>query len=283
MGKTLKRLIGFAALAYLGVVLAMLLVQKSLIYHPGGGVPTPGQSATPEAEIVTFPTADGLELRSWLVAPDYGFPTVVLFHGNAGHVGYQGRLVRPLIDRGYGAFLLEYRGYGGNPGEPGEDGLYADARGGIEFLISAGIPDVDMIFYGRSLGTGVAVQMATEFDPAAIILQAPYTSIPDVGAEQYWFVPVRLLATENFDSLSKIGGVTAPLFMFHGANDTLIPLEQSARLYAAANEPKQRMVIEGAGHNRGVFSNGGTAGVLRFVEWVRRGGGEMPRVAGGSR
>lgn len=281
MKRIAKRLLLLAALAYLGLAAVIYLGQKGLVYHPTQDVPNPAQSATPEAEIIHFDTADGLNLRSWYVPAKAGFPTVVLFHGNAGHVGYQGRLVRPLIDRGFGAFLLEYRGYGGNPGSPDEAGLYADARGAIAYLNSLGVADADMILYGRSLGTGVAVQMATEHPPAAVVLQAPYTSIPDVGAKQYWYLPVHLLATEQYDSLDKIGKVKAPLFIFHGADDSIIPASQSAELFMAANEPKERLVIPGAGHNRGVFSNGGTNAVLRFVEGVRQNAANPSRIAGG--
>jgi len=281
MKRFAKWLFVVGLLGYLALAGAIYADQKELVYHPTQAVPTPAESATPEAQIVYFRTSDGLKLRSWYIPAKSGFPTVVLFHGNAGHVGYQGRLVRPLIDKGYGAFLLEYRGYGGNPGTPDEAGLYADARGAIAYLNTLGITDSEMIFYGRSLGTGVAVQMATEYDPEALVLQAPYTSIPDVGAKQYWYLPVHLLATEKYDSLAKIGKVRAPLFIFHGADDGVIPVSQSEQLFNAANEPKERLVIPGAGHSRGVFSNGGTNGVLRFVDAIRRNGGNPSRIAGG--
>jgi fermentation-respiration switch protein FrsA (DUF1100 family) len=175
---------------------------------------------------------------------------VVLFlHGNAGDIGNHIPAAKFLIDAGYGVLALEYRGYGGNPGSPSEAGLYEDARAGFAFLNRQGFADGDIVLFGESLGTGVAVEMARAHAVAAMVLRSPYSSMPDIAAAQFPYFPVRRLVRDTFDSLSKIARSHAPLMVFHGDADTLIPIAYGRRLYDAAPGPKTWLTVPGAGHN----------------------------------
>jgi uncharacterized protein len=144
--------------------------------------------------------------------------------------------------------MVGYRGFG-NPGSPSEDGLYDDAHAAIEAVIKQGLPENALVFYGESMGTGVATQMATEFDASALILESPYTSVPDVGADRYPMVPVHWILRDKFDSLSKIKDVHMPLLLLHGEDDDVVPTKFGKILFAAANDPKQAEYVPDAGHN----------------------------------
>ena len=208
---------------------------------------------------------DGLRLLAWHRAPPSPqAPVLVYFHGNAGHIGHRADRLRPYLDAGFGALLVEYRGYGGNPGRPTEEGLYADARAALDFLTRRSVAADRMVFYGESLGTAVAVQMAVEQDCAAVVLEAPFTSVAAVAQSRYWMFPVRRLVRDKFDSLAKIGDLRCPLFVMHGDRDGVVPIRYGRELFAAAREPKEsKWFAEGTHTN---FDDlGGPAAVLDFL------------------
>jgi fermentation-respiration switch protein FrsA (DUF1100 family) len=246
----------FSALKGTVIVYAMVVgilwfMQDTMLYHRSAGAPMLNDPALlPKREIVCLTTTDGLNLRSWYFKPARAdLPTVVFFHGNAGDIGNHLPFAKFLIEAGYGLLALEYRGYGGNPGTPREAGLIADGRAALAFLNAQGVPDSGIVLYGESLGTGIAVQLAAEHPVHAVILRSPYTSIAEVAAIQLPYIPARWLVRDRFDSLSVIGLSKAPLFIFHGANDTLIPLALGRELFEAAPEPKTWLTVEGVGHN----------------------------------
>lgn len=171
------------------------------------------------------------------------------FHGNAGSIAGRGGHVQPWLEAGYGALLLSYRGYGGSEGRPTEDRLYADARAAIAYVLAQGVAPDRLVLYGESLGTGVAVKMAVEHDVAAVVLEAPFTSAVDVGAEAYWILPVRWMMKDRYESIKRISEIDAPLLIIHGEADRTIPISHGRELLAAAREPKRGIFIAGAGHN----------------------------------
>jgi fermentation-respiration switch protein FrsA (DUF1100 family) len=251
LGRFIFSLLKGAVIVYAMVAGILWFMQDSMLYHRSDGAPMLNDPALlPKREIVCLTTADGLNLRSWYFkAARADMPTVIFFHGNAGDIGNHLPFAKFLIETGYGLLALEYRGYGGNPGKPREAGLIEDGRAAFAFLKTQGIPDAGVVLYGESLGTGIAVALAAEHHVRALVLRSPYSSIADVAAIQLPYLPARWLVRDKFDSLARIGLNKAPLFIFHGANDRLIPLALGRELFEAAAEPKTWLTIDGVGHN----------------------------------
>lgn len=251
---------------YLGVLGLLFLCQRSILFVPNVQRPDLQQAGMADVmEEVRTKTADGLELLAWFRPPRRNpTPVLVHFHGNAGHIGHRGERMQPYIDAGLGVLLVEYRGYGGNDGRPSERGLYADARAALETLALQGIGAERLIIYGESLGTAVAVQMAIERDCAALVLEAPFTSIGAVAQSRYWMFPVRQLVLDKFDSLAKIGRLRCPLFVMHGERDRVVPIQFGRALFEAAPEPKEAKWFPEGNHVN--FDDvGGPAAVLQFL------------------
>lgn len=258
----LLAMLGVAAAVYVAALLALYSLQGRLVFPADRFRVAPAEAGMGDMAEVTVRTRDGLELLGWYKPPaDPARPTVLLFHGNAETLANRAPVARALLDAGYGIYVAEYRGYGGNPGEPNEAGLYEDGRAAMDFLEARG---ARVVLHGYSLGTGVAVQLATERKVEGLILEAPYTSIAEVGARLFPIAPVRLLTRNRFDSLSKIGAVRVPLLVYHGTRDRVIPNDQFGRLFAAANDPKRLVVLEGADHVD-AWSRGGQRAVLAFL------------------
>jgi len=247
-----------------GVVLAIMLIaavwilQRRLIYFPFGDAP-PQLVGLAAAEPVVFPTTDGLRLHGWLVPPlePRAGATILVFNGNAGHRGFRASLAEALRARGYGVLLFDYRGYGGNPGAPTEAGLAEDARAARAFLLAR--PEAAatrLVYFGESLGSGVATGLAAEHRPAALVLRSPFTSMTDVGAFHYPLLPVRWLLSDRFDTASRIARLGCPLLVIAGDQDTVVPYAQSRRVFDAAAEPKQFATIAGADHNDPALAEG---------------------------
>lgn len=263
----MKFLIGFATF-YLAHGAILYFAQRSILYLPDTTRFQPGDAGFPDMAVVSIKTADGLTLESWYQEGEPGKPTVLYFHGNAANLLNHSWIARPLVDAGYGVLLLEYRGYGGNPGSPTEDGLYQDARGALEFLKNQGVDENDVVLFGASLGTGVAVKMATEISPKAVILQSPYTSIAKAGQHHYWYLPVKWLIKDRFASDERIGEVKAPLLFLVGTADGIIPPDLSYELFELAPEPKSLEVFDNVGHND-LSDNGGMKAVLEFLSELK--------------
>ncbi|HEU0117004.1 MAG TPA: alpha/beta hydrolase [Alphaproteobacteria bacterium] len=236
-------------LVYVVFIAALGLMQKHLMYFPDPTRFVPDEWALKELEPLEAKTEDGLTITSWYrAAKTKDKFTIVFFQGNAGHLGYRNYKVRPWLDAGYGVLMVGYRGFG-NPGSPSEEGLYMDAQAAIEALKKLGVQEKAIVLYGESMGTGVATQMATEYNASALILESPYTSVPDVGADRYPLVPVHLLVHDHYDSIGKIKDVHMPLLLLHGELDNVVPIKFGKKLFAAANEPKQAEYVPDAGHN----------------------------------
>jgi hypothetical protein len=237
------------ATIYVGLVAAMYLFQRKMMYFPAQTLPPPAAVGAPDLRQIVLRTEDGLEIVAWRKAaarPDAA--EVLYFHGNGGNIASRVHKVRPLLDAGHGVTLLSWRGYGGNPGEPGEQGLYADARAAYLSLVAEGVAAGRIALIGESLGSGVAVHLASERQVGAVMLEAPFTSTVAVGQKAYPFVPVGLLMKDRYDSLSRIGRVEAPLLVVHGDADRVVPVAFGRELFAAAGEPKEAHFLPGAGH-----------------------------------
>ncbi|MDI9819516.1 MULTISPECIES: alpha/beta hydrolase [unclassified Legionella] len=203
--------------------------------------------AAEDMEQIIIPTLDGLKLHSWYKPAAANKPTILYLHGNAGHIGYRMPLAREFITAGFGVLLLEYRGYGGNQGQPSEKGLYLDGRAAMQYLQQQGIVPSRTVLYGESLGTGVAIYLANLTPVCAVVLQSPYTSMASVA--RYHYPWVFIAPWDKFDSLSLIADIHSPLLLLHGINDRIIPYNQSVTLLARANEPKELIGFPHRGHN----------------------------------
>ncbi len=249
--RRVARVVVIVAVVMLLAVGVMWIFQRQFIYLPSQIVPDVA-SVLPGAEEVTFSTEDGLTLAAWLVpaAGDANGRTVVVFNGNAGNRADRAPLARALAERGYGVLLVDYRGYGANLGRPTEDGLLADGRAAVAYLETR--PDVDtdrLVYFGESLGAAVAIGLAEQRPPAALVLRSPFTSLPDIGSVHYPFLPTSILLWDRYPNLEKIRGIEVPVLVVAGSADSIVPVAQSQRLYEAASHPKEFVTIEGADHN----------------------------------
>lgn len=264
-----------AAVGVLAVILLMVVAlwvaQRNIIYIT--------DPATPDLrvigagwEAVTLETSDGLALAAWFRAPESGRPVIIVFNGNAGNRGVRAELGRRLAASGFGVLLTDYRGYGGNPGRPTEEGLARDARAAAAFAAER-VPPEGLVYFGESLGAAVAVELATKRPPAALILRSPFTSLVAVGQHHFPWVPVGLLLKDRYPSDERMGSIRVPTLVIAGDADATVPFAQSRAIYEAAAEPKRLVVIEGADHNDAALVAG--AGmideILRFLETLGSG------------
>jgi len=266
-GRIAAGLAGIAIAIYLALLVILYVNQRDIQYHPVARVPDPAGSIVPEMVALRIETVDGMRPLAWWAPPrDNTRPVVVYLHGNGGTIATRATQARILLDAGYGVLLAGYRYNAGAGGEPSEVGLIADGRAAVEFVRAQGIPPGQIILYGESLGTGVAVAIAADRrDVGAVVLVMPYTSIADVAQDHYWYFPVRWLVRDSFDSLSRIARIHAPLLNLHGEDDLLIPVKFARKLFAAAPEPKEAHFIPGGRHG-GLYDLGAGELVLDFLD-----------------
>lgn len=225
---------------YVFVVVVMFLAQRSLIYPAAAIAPQIADQGLPALQAVVTEPEPGLAITHWYHPPKHARePLVVFFHGNGSDLGNAFLKMRPFLETGFGLLAVGYRGYSGNPGKPSEAGLSADARSALAWAAAQGFTGERLVYYGESLGTAVAVKMASERPPSALVLEAPPSSVADVAAAHYWYLPVRLLIRDPWDSLARIAKVGAPLLILHGERDPVVPIRFGRKLFAAAAEPKR--------------------------------------------
>lgn len=235
---------------YITLLAALFVLQRRLIYHPETPMHLPAEYGFTQASEISLRAADGTKLTAWHAPAFEGAKTLVYFHGNAGHLGDRALKLKVFAEAGYGILAVSYRGFGNSDGSPDEHGIFADARAAMQHLLAQDVAPHDMVLYGESLGSGVAVQMATEVSGvAALVLEAPYTSVAARAQEMYPFVPIGLLIKDHFDSLSKLGQVNAPLLILHGERDDVIPVHHGRRLYDSFPGRKAATFFPEYGHS----------------------------------
>ena len=234
-------------IAYLAILSCLYLFQRQLLYLPDRGPPAPAEMPIGARE-VALTTEDGLVLLAWYMPPGAGQPVIVYLHGNGGSIAHRADRMRFFAERGDGVLLVEYRGYGGNPGSPSEAGLYADGRAALAFLDQQGIAGRRLVLYGESLGSAVAARLAAEREIGALVLESPFTSIAAVAQYHYPYIPAAWLIWDRFDAQAHIAAVRAPILMLQGGADQVVPARFGRALYDAAPEPKEVWFAADAGH-----------------------------------
>jgi hypothetical protein len=220
-----------------------------MLYIPEKHLDIPAKYNIPEAELVKITTIDNIALTSWYIKPQGDQPILVYFHGNSRNLAKRANKFKEFARAGFGVFAISYRGFGDSGGSPTEEGLYNDARAALNYLQAKGLKAKDLVLYGESLGSGVAVQMAMERDFRAVILEAPYDSIGARAAELYPIFPVKLLLRDQFNSIAKIGKISTPTLVFHSKDDKIMPINHGMKLFQAAEGKKKMVIFEHAGHS----------------------------------
>ncbi len=257
-------------LVYCTFALYVYLIQARLLYYPD----LPGRElvATPAAigleyEPVTLLTGDGVSLSAWFIPHASGRGTLLFLHGNAGNISHRLDSIRLFHQLGLAVFILDYRGFGDSQGSPSEAGTYLDATAAWRHLTEQRrIAPREIVVFGRSLGAGIAAELAARTRPAALIMESAFTSVPDMAASLYPWLPVRLLSRYRYDAVAQLARVSSPLLVVHSRDDEIIPFIHGQRLYEHAREPKQFLELRG-GHNDGflVTGQGYSDGLERFL------------------
>jgi uncharacterized protein len=256
---------GRSVLVGAGVVVLVLALltgllwafQRSLIYLPDAG-PVPAASVVlPGARDVVLTTDDGLDLGAWYLPAGDGAPAVLVANGNAGHRGYRAPLAQALHESGLSVLLFDYRGYGGNPGSPSEEGLALDVRAARDFLVEdADVPAARLLYLGESLGAAVVTELATEHPPAGMVLRSPFVDLASVAAVHYPFLPARALLRDRFPVAEQLAEVKVPTTVVYGSADSIVPAAQSRTVAEAAGRLHRLVEVDGADHNDQVLLDG---------------------------
>ena len=259
-------ILSYILIGYLILIIALFIFQRSFLYFPEKGEIDSSYFINTGLKEIALTTSDGLVLKSWIKKPKFkdGY-TILIFHGNGGHVGHRVDKFKPFIDAGYGLLFLEYRGYANNSGKPSEKGLYNDALAAIKFLSEKKITSNKIILYGESLGCGIAIKLSTEAVFAATILESPYTSINDVAQKHYWYLPAKWLVLDKYNIIDIVNKVKSPLLVIHGEKDNVIDISFGKKVFESAIQPKESLFIPEAGHNN-LFEFEVVKKILFFLE-----------------
>jgi len=268
----LSSLLFVAGAVYAGISLSLFLLQDRLVFYP-----TAQLDATPAAigldyEEVRVTTRAGHRLHGWFV-PGPGERTVLFFHGNAGNISHRLESLAIFHRLGLSTFLFDYSGYGESEGSPSEAQTYDDAESAWSHLVTTrSIEPGRIVLFGRSLGGAVAAWLAARVTPAALIVESTFTSVPDMAAKLYPWLPVRLLARIRYDARAHVAAAHAPVLVAHSPGDEVVPYAHGRALYEAAPEPKAFLELRG-GHNDGFIVTGEDymLGLARFLETLPRG------------
>jgi len=242
------------AIGYAVFAVALFFYQPNLLYFPD--MPTREIVATPGAigldyEPLTLTTSDTERLDAWFIPAEPARGVVLFCHGNAGNIAHRLDSIRLFHELGLSVLIFDYRGYGQSTGKPTEKGTYRDADAAWQYLVEQrGISPETIILFGRSLGAAVASDLATRQAVAAVILESGFTSVPDIAAELYPWLPVRWMSRYRYDTRKQLANIHSPVLIVHSRDDEIIPYSNGEQLFAAANEPKQFLELRG-GHNNG--------------------------------
>ena len=239
--------IAICAALYAAVFVGLYVGQRRILFRCDAAEVDPATLGL-KAKILRLKTEDGENLLAWSIQPALGRPLILYFHGNAGGLDLRVDRFRAIAEAGMGLLAIEYRGYASSTGSPSERGLKLDGEAAYAAAIASGVAPERIVLLGESLGSGVAVALAARHKVGALVLDSPYSSIVDVAAAAYWFVPVRALLRDPFRNDLLIGSVEAPTLIVHGTRDVIVPIRFGEKLFALANPPKEFWRVEDAAH-----------------------------------
>jgi fermentation-respiration switch protein FrsA (DUF1100 family) len=221
---------------------------------------------------VSLATQDGERLDAWFIPAESATLTLLFFHGNAGNISHRLDSILQFHRLNLNVFIFDYRGYGLSSGTPSERGTYLDAQAAWNHLRKQrNLPATDIVLFGRSMGGPIAAWLATQTSPGALMIESSFTSVPDMAAELYPFLPVRRLSHLQYATRKSVAAASCPVLVIHSRDDEIIPFEHGQRIFEGANEPKRMLEIQG-GHNDGFLLSGPryTAGISDFLRELVR-------------
>ncbi len=254
---SIRTIIVIVVSVYVILVIILWFFQSHLVYFPEREISmTPDRIRLPYEEI-SFEASDGVKLSGWFIPAENSRGVVLFCHGNAGNISHRLESILIFNRLSLDVFIFDYRGYGQSEGKPAEQGTYLDAEAAWDYLVENRQADpARIVIFGRSLGGAVASWLAKERTPGALIVESTFTSIPDIGAEAYPFLPVRLMSRFDYSTVDHIHGVTCPILIVHSRDDELISFNHGLKIFEAANEPKDLLEISGS-HNDGFLISEG--------------------------
>ncbi len=247
MSLFIKLAVGVAAV-YGVIALGAWLGQRKLMYFPDAERVAPADAGLAGVTERSIETPDGERLVAWYGRARPGKPTLLYFHGNAGGLAMRAERIRDYMAEGWGVYMLSWRGYSGSTGSATEANNVADAGLAYDALLREGVAPRSIVAFGESLGSGIAVRLAAERKVAGIVLDAPYTSIVELAAATYPFLPVRALLIDRYETTKYIARVKVPLLILHGELDRVVPVAMGRELARLANEPKRLVTFPDGGH-----------------------------------
>jgi pimeloyl-ACP methyl ester carboxylesterase len=240
-----------AGAIYIALVIILTIFQSKLIFFPIRALEASPAAIELAYETVSFATTDGETLTGWFIGNDKSDDVLLFCHGNAGNISHRLDSIRIFHELGLSVFIFDFRGYGESSGKPSEKGTYLDVEAAWRHLTDEREVDPShIILFGRSLGASIAAYLAKQRPVRALIVESAMTSLPDIGAKIYPFLPVRLMCRFEYPTIDYIGEADCPVLVIHSPDDELMPFEHGERLFAVAREPKQFLRISG-GHNEG--------------------------------
>tara|TARA_Y100000741_G_scaffold278171_1_gene217969 strand:+ start:560 stop:1354 length:795 start_codon:yes stop_codon:yes gene_type:complete len=230
------KIIGSILILYLAIICTIFISQRKLLYHPTENNYLDQLNLNHQIEKIVVNSDHKLE--GWYYKKNKNFKTLLFFHGNAGKLDNRIYKLNEISKLDLNYLIVSYRGFNGNEGSPFENGLYKDANAAKAWLNKKNINNQDIILYGESLGTAVAVNLATNNDFAGIILESPFTSMIELAKKYYPYIPVKLLLKDKYDTIKKINLITCPILIMHGRKDDIVPFYMGVEIFDRANKPK---------------------------------------------
>ena len=252
-------------LLYVIIGTILYLFQRKLTFNKSGKPNKPQYYELLNVSEVYIQVSKSIKLLAWLSKPKKNKPIIIYFHGNSLDIGERAYRIKKYIDEGYGIFLPAYRGFSGNKGHPSEKNLYNDSKKIVEWLINKfSINKKQIVLYGESLGTAVAVELAQYQDYKAVILESPFTSVAEVAQKMYPIYPVKYLIWDKFDNVSKINNLISPILFIHGKKDEIVPFKLGKKLYEKCKVKKNYLYIDEAMHNN-LYEYGIADKIINFI------------------